>query len=303
MMRLRSPKRMCVEILCVFVRKLVPLGSMELAPSWENVQNVLYTMMKRKHIMRKAELDESQVGIKTDGRNINNLRYADDTTLMAESEEELKSLLMRVKEESTEVGLKLNIKKTKIMASCPLISWQIDGEEMEEVTDFIFLGSKISADGDCSQEIKRRLLLRRKAMANLDSLKSRDITLTTKTKITIFAFEAVVVQLKLKLNPDKTEVLLVGGSSFGEGELNLVLNRVALPLRDKVRSLGVLLDPELSLEAQVTEVARSAFFQLQLIHQLCPYLEYDCLATVTHTLVTSRLDFCNMLYVGLPLKT
>ncbi|KAF7249994.1 putative RNA-directed DNA polymerase from transposon BS [Varanus komodoensis] len=108
---------------------------------------------------------------------------------------------------------------------------------------------------------------------------------------------------KLKLNPDKTEVLLVGGSGFGEGELNLVLNGVALPLRDKVRSLGVLLDPELSLEAQVTAVARSAFLQLRLIHQLRPYLENDCLATVTHALVTSHLDFCNVLYVGLPLKT
>ncbi|KAF7238810.1 hypothetical protein EYD10_14545 [Varanus komodoensis] len=108
---------------------------------------------------------------------------------------------------------------------------------------------------------------------------------------------------KLKLNPDKTEVLLVGGSGFGEGELNLVLNGVALLLRDKVRSLGVLLNPELSLEAQVTAVARSAFLQLQLIRQLRPYLEYDCLATVTHALVTSRLDFCNTLYVGLPLKT
>ncbi|KAF7246312.1 Methyltransferase-like protein 4 [Varanus komodoensis] len=108
---------------------------------------------------------------------------------------------------------------------------------------------------------------------------------------------------KLKLNPDKTEVLLVGGSGFGEGELNLVLNGVALPPRDKVRSLGVLLDSELSLEAQVTTAARSAFLQLRLIHQLRPYLEYDCLATVTHALVTSRLDFCNALYVGLPLKT
>ncbi|KAF7247841.1 CUB and sushi domain-containing protein 1, partial [Varanus komodoensis] len=108
---------------------------------------------------------------------------------------------------------------------------------------------------------------------------------------------------KLKLNPDKTEVLLVGGSGFGEGDLNLVLNGVALPPRDKVRSLGVLLDPELSLEAQVTTAARSAFLQLRLIHQLRPYLEYDCLATVTHALVTSRLDFCNALYVGLPLKT
>ncbi|KAF7254016.1 E3 ubiquitin-protein ligase TRIM8 [Varanus komodoensis] len=117
--------------------------------------------------MRKAGLDESPVGIKIAGRNINNLRYADDTILMAESEEELKRLLMWVKEESAKVGLKLNIKKTKIMASSPLTSWQIDGEEMEIVTDFIFLGSKITADGDCSQEIKRRMLLGRKAMANL----------------------------------------------------------------------------------------------------------------------------------------
>ncbi|KAF7243396.1 Very-long-chain enoyl-CoA reductase [Varanus komodoensis] len=133
-----------------------------------------------KHIMRKAGLDESPVGIKIAGRNINNLRYADDTTLMAESEEELKSLLMRVKEENTKVGLKLNIKKTKIMASGPLTSWQIDGEEME---DFILLGSQITTDGDCSQEIKRRLLLGRKAMANLDSiLKSRDITLPRKVR-------------------------------------------------------------------------------------------------------------------------
>ncbi|XP_044276028.1 uncharacterized protein LOC123018233, partial [Varanus komodoensis] len=135
------------------------------------------------HIMRKAELDESPVGIKIAGRS-NNFRYADDTTLMAESEEELKSLLMQVKEESAKVGLKLNIKKTKIMASGPLTSWQIDGEEMEVVTDFIFLGSKITADGDCSQEIKRCLLLGRKAMANLDSiLKSRDIILPTKVCI------------------------------------------------------------------------------------------------------------------------
>uniref|UniRef100_A0A8D2J082 Reverse transcriptase domain-containing protein n=1 Tax=Varanus komodoensis TaxID=61221 RepID=A0A8D2J082_VARKO len=136
------------------------------------------------HNMRKAGLDESQVGIKIAGRNINNLRYPNDTTLMAESEEELKSLLMWVKEESAKVGLKLNIKKTKIMASGSITSWQIDGEEMEVVTDFIFLGSKITADGDCSQEIKRHLLLGRKAMENLDSiLKSRDITLPTKVHI------------------------------------------------------------------------------------------------------------------------
>ncbi|KAF7237663.1 Fibulin-1 [Varanus komodoensis] len=136
------------------------------------------------HIMRKAGLDESQVGIKIARRNTNNLRYADDTTLMAESEEELRSLLMQVKKESAKVGLKLKIKKTMIKASGPLTSWQTDGEEMEVVTDFIFLGSKITTDGDCSQEIKRRLLLGRKAMANLGSiLKSRNITLPTKVCI------------------------------------------------------------------------------------------------------------------------
>ena len=130
--------------------------------------------------MRNAGLEEAQAGIKTAGRNINNLRYADDTTLMAESEEELKCLLMKVKEESEKVGLKLNIQKTKIMASGPITSWEIDGETAETVSDFIFLGSKIT-DGDCSHEIKRRLLLGRKAMTNLDSiLKSRDITLLTK---------------------------------------------------------------------------------------------------------------------------
>ena len=130
--------------------------------------------------MQNAKLDETQAGIKIAGRNINNLRYADDTTLMAESKEELKSLLMKVKEESEKVGLKLNIQKTKIMASDPT-SWQIDGETVETVADFIFLGSKITADGDCSHEIKRRLLLGRKAVTNLDRvLKSRDITLLTK---------------------------------------------------------------------------------------------------------------------------
>ena len=131
--------------------------------------------------MRNTGLKEAQAGIKISGRNINNLRYADDTTLMADSEEELKSLLMKVKEESEKVGLKLNIQKTKIMASGPIISWQIDGETVETVSDFIFLGSKITADGDCSHEIKRCLLLGRKVMTNLDSiLKSRDITLPTK---------------------------------------------------------------------------------------------------------------------------
>ena len=131
--------------------------------------------------MRNAGLEEAQAGVKIAGRNINNLRYADDTTLMAESEEELKSLLMKVKEESEKVGLKLNIQKTKIMASGSITSWQIDRETMETVTDFIFLVSKITADGDCSHEIKRCLLLGRKVVTNLDSiLKSRNITLSTK---------------------------------------------------------------------------------------------------------------------------
>ena len=131
--------------------------------------------------MQNARMDEAQAGIKIARGNASNLRYADDTTLMAESEEELKSLLMKVKEESEKVGLKLNIQKTKIMASSPITSWQIDGETMETVTDFIVSGFKITADGDCSHEIKRRLLLGRKAMTNPDSiLKSRDITLPTK---------------------------------------------------------------------------------------------------------------------------
>ena len=134
--------------------------------------------------MRNAELDEAQAGIKIAGKNINNLRYAGDTTLMAESEEELKSLLMKVKEENEKVGLKLNIQKTKIMASGPIAPWQIDGETVETVTDFIFGGSKITADGDCSHEIQRRLLLVRKVMTNLDSiLKSRDIILPTKVHL------------------------------------------------------------------------------------------------------------------------
>ena len=131
--------------------------------------------------MRNAGLEEAQAGIKIAGRNINNLRYADDTTLMAESEEELKSLLMKVKEEREKAGLKFNIQKPKIMASIPITSWQIDGETVETVTDFIFLGSKITADGDCSPEIKRNLLLGRKVMTNLDRiLKRRDITLPAK---------------------------------------------------------------------------------------------------------------------------
>uniref|UniRef100_A0AC11E3H4 Uncharacterized protein n=2 Tax=Ovis aries TaxID=9940 RepID=A0AC11E3H4_SHEEP len=128
-------------------------------------------ILHAEYIMRNAGLEEAQAGIKIARRSINNLRYADDTTLMAESKEKLKSLLMKVKEESEKVGLKLNIQKTKIMASSPITSWQIDGETVETVSDFIFLGSKITADGDCSDEIKRRLLLGRKVMTNLDSIK------------------------------------------------------------------------------------------------------------------------------------
>ena len=140
--------------------------------------------------MWNVGLDEAQAGIKIAGKNINNLSHADYTTFTAESEEELKSLLMKVKEESEKAGLKLNIQKTKIMTSGPITSWQIDGETMETVTVFIFLGSKITADGDCSHEIKRRLLLRRKAMTNLESIfKSRDITLPTEVCLKLWFFQ------------------------------------------------------------------------------------------------------------------
>ena len=144
--------------------------------------------------MRNAGLEEEQTGIKIARRNISNLRYADDTTFMAESEEELKSLLMKVKEESEKAGLKLNIQKTKIMASGPINSWQIDGDTVETVTDFIVWGSKITADGDCSHEIKRHLLLGRKVMTNLDSiLKSRDVTLPTKAHLVRAMVSPVVI--------------------------------------------------------------------------------------------------------------
>ena len=144
--------------------------------------------------MRNAGLEETQAGIKIAGRNIHNLRYADDTTLMAESEEELKGLSMKVKEESEKVGLKLNIQKMKIMASGPIPSWEIDGETVETVSDFIFLCSKITADGDCSHEIKRRLLLGRNVMTNLDNIfKSRDITLLSKVcRVKAMAFPVVM---------------------------------------------------------------------------------------------------------------
>ena len=153
------------------------------------------------YIMRNAGLEEAQAGIKIAGINVNNLRYADDTTLMAEREEELKSLLMKVKEESEKVGLKLNIQKTKIMASGPITSWEIDGETVETVSDFIFWGSKITADGNCSHEIKRRLLLGRKVMTNIDSVfKSRDITLPAKVhlvKAMVFQWSCMDVRVRL----------------------------------------------------------------------------------------------------------
>ena len=149
--------------------------------------------------MRNARMDESQAGIKIAGRNINNLRYADDTIFRAESEE-LKSLLMKVKEESEKVGLKLNIQKTKIMASCPITSWQTDGETIETVADFIFLGSKITADGGCSHKIKRRLFLGRNVMTNLESiLKSRDITLPTKVHLIKDMVFSVVVMYGMRV--------------------------------------------------------------------------------------------------------
>ena len=170
--------------------------------------------------MQNSELDETQAEIKIAGRNNNNLRYADDTTLMAETEE-LKSLLMKVKEESEKGGLKLNIQKTKIMASGPIISWQIDGETMETVRDFIFGGSKITADGDCSHEIKRCLLLERKAMTNLDSiLKSRDVTLPTKACIVkamnflvvMYGYESWTIKRRL----DAKESMLLNCGRVGE---------------------------------------------------------------------------------------
>ena len=151
--------------------------------------------------MRNAGLEEAQARIKIVGRNINNVRYVDYTTLMAESEEELKSLLMKVKGESEKIGLKLSIQKTKIMASGPITLWQMDGETVETVADFIFLGSKITADGDCSHEFKRRLLLRRKVMTNLDSiLKIRDITLPTKVRLVkAMVFPVVIMDVRVGL--------------------------------------------------------------------------------------------------------
>ena len=156
--------------------------------------------------MRNAGLEEAQAGIEIAGRNINNLRYADDTTLMAESEEELKNLLMNVKEESEKIGIKLNIQKTKILASSPITSWKIDGETVTAVSDFIFVGSKIIADGDSSHEIKRRLLLGRKVMTNLDSIfKNTDITLPTKVHLVQAMVFAVVMYVCESWTVNKAE--------------------------------------------------------------------------------------------------
>ena len=184
------------------------------------------------YIMRNAELEETQVGIKIAGRNISHLRYADDTTLMAESEEELKSLLMKVKVESEKVDLKLNIQKTKIMASGPITSWQIDGEIVETVADFIFLGSNITEDGECSHEIKRCLLLGRKVMTNLDSiLKSRDTTLSTKVclvkamvfPVVTYGCESWTVKKAEPQRIDAFELLQHPGISLEEMMLKLKL--------------------------------------------------------------------------------
>ena len=153
------------------------------------------------YIMRNAGLEEAQAGLKIAGRNISNLRYADDTTLMAESEKELRGLLMKVKEENEKAGLKLNIQKTKFIASGPITSWQIDGETVETMTNFTFLCSKITADGDCSQEIKRNLILGMKVMINLDRLlKSRDITLPTKVHLVkVMVFPVVIMDIRVEL--------------------------------------------------------------------------------------------------------
>ena len=169
--------------------------------------------------MRNAGLEEAQAGIKIVGRNINHLRYADDTTLMAESEEELKSLWMKVKEESEKVGLKLNIQKAKIMASGPITSWEIDGETVETVADFILGGSKITADGDCSHEIKRHLLLGKKVMTNLDSIfKSRDITLPTKVCLVKALVFPVVMYVCESWTIKKAERQRIDALKCGVGE-------------------------------------------------------------------------------------
>uniref|UniRef100_A0A670JUB4 Reverse transcriptase domain-containing protein n=1 Tax=Podarcis muralis TaxID=64176 RepID=A0A670JUB4_PODMU len=211
-------------------------------------------------IMRKAGLDESQAGIKIAGRNINNLRYADDTTLMAESEEELKNLLMRVKEESAKCGLKLNIKKTKIMATGPITSWQTEGEEMEAVRDFTFLGSMITADGDSSHEIKRRLLLGIKAMTNLDSiLKSRDITLPTKVRIVKAMVFPVVMY-----GSESWTIKKADRQRIDAFELWCWRRLLRVPWTARRSNLSILkeISPECSLEGQILKLRLQYFGHL-----------------------------------------
>ena len=212
------------------------------------------------YIMWNARLDEAQAEINISGRNINNLRYADDTTLLAESEEELKSLLMKVKEESQKVGLKLNIQKTKIMASGPITSWQIDGETMETVRDFIFLGSKITVDGDCSHEIKRRLLLGRKAMTNLDSiLKSRDITLPTKVCLVKAMVFPVVMYGCESWTIRKAELRSIGVSELWFWKRLL---RVPWTSRRSNQSILEEISPEYSLEGLMLKLKLQYFGHL-----------------------------------------
>ena len=210
--------------------------------------------------MQNARLDEAQAGIKIAGRNINNLRYADDTTLMAESEEELKSLLMKVKEESEKVSLKLNIQKMKIMASGPITSWEIDGEKVETVSDFILGGSKITADGDCSHEIKRRLLLGRKFMTNLDSIfKSRDITLPTKVCLVKAMVFPVVMYGCESWTEKKAERQRIDAFELWCGRRLL---RVPWTARRSNQSILKEINPGISLERMMLKLKLQYFGQL-----------------------------------------
>ena len=210
--------------------------------------------------MRNAGLDEAQAGIKIAGRNINNLRYAGDTTLTAESEEELNSLLMKVNEESEKAGLKLNVQKTKIMASGPITSWQTDGETVETVTDFIFLGSKITADDDCSHEIKRRMLLGRKAMTNLDSiLESRDITLPTKVYLVKAMVFLVVMYGCERCTIKKAELLRIDAFELWCWRRLL---RVPWTARRSNQSVLKEISPEYSLEALMLKLKLQYFGHL-----------------------------------------
>ena len=210
--------------------------------------------------MRNAGLDEAQAGIKIAKRNISNLRYADNTTLMAESEEELKSLLMKVKDESEKVGLKLNIQKTKIMASGPITSWQIFGETMETLTDFIFLGSKIIADGDCSHEMKRYLLLGRKAMTNLDSiLKSSDSTLPTKVHLVKAMVFPIVMYVCENWTIKKTECQRIDAFELWYWRRLL---RVPWTARKSKQSILKEISPEYSLEGLMLKLKLQYFGHL-----------------------------------------